>query len=65
LYSIEFYTQLRRLLKYCGAIYHYIGDPNSKESGGQYGSVAERLRRAGFSKVEKVPQAFGVVAVAG
>jgi uncharacterized protein len=62
LYSGAFYQQLFRVLKRGGRLYHYIGDPNSKASGGVTKGVLKRLRDAGFARVVRKPEAYGVVA---
>lgn len=62
LYSGAFYRQLYRILKRGGRLFHYIGDPNSKASGGVTRGALRRLQEAGFSRVVRRPEAFGVVA---
>jgi uncharacterized protein len=62
LYSGEFYRQLFRVLKRGGRLFHYVGDPNSKASGGVTKGVLRRLQQAGFARVVRRPEAFGVVA---
>jgi len=62
LYSGVFYQQLFRVLKRGGRLYHYIGDPNSKASGGVTKGALKRLQEAGFARVVRKPEAFGVVA---
>jgi len=62
LYSGVFYQQLFRVLKRGGRLYHYIGDPNSKASGGVTKGALKRLNEAGFSRVVRKPEAYGVVA---
>ncbi len=62
LYSLEFYRQLFRVLKRGGRLFHYIGDPESKMSGGVTRGVLRRLPEAGFRRVVRRPEAFGVVA---
>jgi predicted methyltransferase len=61
LYSGAFYQQLFRLLKRGGRLYHYIGDPNSKASGGVTKGVLKRLQEAGFARVVRRPEAYGAV----
>src|SRR5256886_14685907 len=46
LYSGVFYQQLFRVLKRGGRLYHYIGDPNSKASGGGTERCVYRLQKA-------------------
>lgn len=62
LYSGAFYRQLHRLLKRGGRLYHYIGDPDSKASGGVTRGALRRLHEAGFTRVMRKPEAYGVVA---
>jgi predicted methyltransferase len=62
LYSATFYQQLFRVLKRGGRLFHYIGDLNSKSSGTITKGVLRRLQEAGFSRVVRKPEAFGVVA---
>lgn len=64
LYSYEFYCQIARVLSPRGQLYHYIGNPNSREAGRLYQGVVDRLRRAGFQRVVKRAQAFGVIGIA-
>lgn len=62
LYSGVFYRELYRILKRGGRLFHYIGDPNSKASGGVTRGALRRLQEAGFSRVVRHPEAYGVVA---
>jgi predicted methyltransferase len=62
LYSGAFYRELYRLLKRGGRLFHYIGDPDSKASGGVTRGVLRRLQESGFSRVVRRPEAYGVVA---
>ena len=62
LYSGAFYRQLYRVLKRGGRLFHYIGDPSSKASGGVTRGALRRLQEAGFTRVVRKPEAFGVVA---
>ena len=62
LYSGVFYQQLFRVLKRGGRLYHYIGDPNSKASGGVTKGALKRLKEAGFARVVRKQDAYGVVA---
>jgi len=63
LYSLEFYSQLYRVMKAGGRLYHYVGSP-----GGRYRSkdipsgVAKRLKAAGFTGVREESGALGVSA---
>jgi predicted methyltransferase len=64
LYSGEFYRQLYRVLRQRGRLYHYIGDLDSKS--GRNSAIAKgvmrRLSEAGFSRVLRRTDAFGLVA---
>lgn len=62
LYSGAFYRELFRVLKWGGRLFHYIGDPKSKASGGVTRGVLKRLQEAGFTRVVRRPEAHGVVA---
>ena len=62
LYSGAFYQQLFRVLKRGGRLYHYIGDPSSRASGGVTKGALKRLQEAGFARVVRKPEAYGVVA---
>jgi len=62
LYSLEFYRQAHRILGRRGRLFHYIGDPEKKSGARTTSGVVRRLLEAGFSRVEKAPRAFGVVA---
>jgi predicted methyltransferase len=62
LYSGEFYRQLYRVLRFRGKLFHYIGNPESKSGGSVTNGVVRRLGEAGFTRVQRVPKAFGVVA---
>jgi len=62
LYSGALYQQLFRVLKRGGRLFHYIGNPKSKASGGITKGALRRLQEAGFSRVVRQPEAYGVVA---
>lgn len=62
LYSGVFYRQLYRILKRGARLFHYIGDLNSKSSGTVARGALKRLQEAGFTRVVRHPEAFGVVA---
>jgi len=62
LYSGVFYRQLFRVLKRGGRLFHYIGDLNSKSSGTVTRGALKRLQEAGFTRVVRRPEAYGVVA---
>ena len=62
LYSSTFYKQLFRVLKHGGRLFHYIGDLESKSGRVITRGVVRRLEDAGFVRIHRRPEAFGVVA---
>ena len=62
LYSGEFYRHLYRVLARKGRLFHYIGDLESRSGRNVARGVVRRLQEAGFSRVVRRPEAFGVVA---
>jgi predicted methyltransferase len=62
LYSGEFYAELYRVLRHGGRLFHYVGNPESKSGSRITHGVIRRLQDAGFSRVARRPNAFGVVA---
>src|SRR5262249_12373838 len=62
LYSTAFYRQLHRVLRSGGRLFHYVGDPQSALGKRTTVGVIRRLGEAGFQRVERRPDAFGVVA---
>jgi predicted methyltransferase len=61
LYSGVFYRELYRTLKRGGRLFHYIGNLESKSSGTVARGALRRLQEAGFTRVVRRPEAFGVV----
>jgi predicted methyltransferase len=60
LYSFEFYSQLARVLRRQGWLFHYTGTPNKLTSGRDVpAEVAKRLQQAGF---KTAPQGDGLLA---
>ncbi|HXT35523.1 MAG TPA: spermine synthase [Chloroflexota bacterium] len=62
LYGGAFYRQLFRVLIPGGTLFHYVGNPASRQGGMVAKGVIRRLHEAGFTKVATRPRAFGVVA---
>ncbi len=62
LYSGDFYRELHRVLQANGRLYHYIGDLNSAHGNTVSKGVIRRLGEAGFRRVTRHPEAFGVTA---
>ncbi|HEY7832660.1 MAG TPA: methyltransferase domain-containing protein [Ktedonobacterales bacterium] len=62
LYSGAFYAQLARILRRKGRLFHYIGDPESATGRRTTAGVIRRLGEAGFARVVRHPEAFGVTA---
>jgi predicted methyltransferase len=62
LYSGEFYGRLFRVLGRKGRLFHYVGDLESRSGRNVVKGVVRRLQEAGFSRIVRRPQAFGVVA---
>lgn len=63
LYSGAFYRQLYRVLKRGGRLFHYIGDLDTPSGHRVMKGVIERLGAAGFTRITKHREAFGVVAL--
>ncbi len=63
LYSAAFYTQLYRVLGRGGRLFHYIGDLHSSYGNRTVKGVVRRLQDAGFSRITRKDEAFGVVAL--
>ncbi|CAM9864756.1 unnamed protein product [Sphacelaria rigidula] len=62
MYGAAFYSDLARVLKPGGTLFHYIGNPTSNEGGRLFRGVIERLVAAGFRDCKTDKKAFGVVA---
>lgn len=62
LYAGAFYRELYRVLRRGGRLFHYIGDPGSKSGSTVTHGVVRRLQEAGFSRIVRRAEAFGVVA---
>jgi len=62
LYGEAFYRKLHRVTARRGQVFHYIGDPDSRAAARITNGVIKRLQSAGFRRVDRKPDAFGVVA---
>ncbi len=62
LYSGDFYREVYRVLRRKGRMFHYVGDLDSKSGHGIVTGVIRRLKEAGFYRVVRKPEAFGLVA---
>ncbi len=62
LYSGAFYRELHRVLARGGRLFHYIGDLDSASGSITAKGAMRRLQEAGFGKVTRRPEAFGLTA---
>ena len=54
LYSLDFYRQIFRVMKNDGRLYHYTGNPGSRNRNVNLpGNVSKRLKIAGFKEIKK------------
>lgn len=65
LYSAACYRQLFRVLKRGGRLFHYIGDLDSKSGHSVMKGAIRRLQEAGFERIVRRPEAFGLLAFKG
>lgn len=63
LYSADFYSELYRVLKPRGRLFHYIGNPDKKSGATVTKGTIKRLKEVGFQRVTPQPRAFGVLAI--
>jgi len=64
LYGMDFYGELCRILRREGRLFHYVGDLEGGIGRKMLPGVMRRLSDAGFHRIEKKPEAFGLTAVA-
>ena len=62
LYSAACYRQLFRVLERGGRLFHYIGDLESRSGHGVMKGAIRRLQEAGFERIIRRPEAFGLLA---
>lgn len=63
LYSQAFYSQLFRVLKKGGRLFHYTGKPGEKSGKNFRKGIKQRLAQAGLSKIEWSEEAQGFAAL--
>jgi len=61
LYSAGCYRQLFRVLRRGGRLFHYIGDLDSKSGHNVMKGAIRRLQEAGFERIVRRPEAFGLL----
>ena len=62
LYSGVFYRELYRVLRRGGRLFHYIGSLDSRSGAGVARGALRRLKEAGFTRIDRRQEAFGVIA---
>ena len=62
LYSLAFHSQLFRVLKPGGTLFHYVGSVGKGKGRKIHHEVAKRLKEAGFKKIFFKPKLQGLIA---
>ena len=64
LYGEEFYSEIYRILKKGGRLFHYTGNPHQARRGNSFVvSAGKRLKHVGFRKTMLKPELLGVKAI--
>lgn len=63
LYSEDFYREIKRVMTKGGKLFHYICDPDSGLGKRLWPGVMKRLTNAGFRRLERHPEAYGLTAI--
>ena len=63
LYSTTFYSEIRRVVKPRGILFHYVGEPGRKQGKNYLRGVISRLECAGFKVFRYDQKTQGVIAV--
>ena len=64
LYTADFYSEIHRVLRPRGVLYHYVGSPGSKyKKRDLQKGVMTRLRKVGFRNPVRKAEALGVLAI--
>jgi predicted methyltransferase len=62
LYSSEFYSELLRVMKRGGMLFHYVGSVGKGKGRKIHSEVANRLKKTGFRNVKYYPRLQGIFA---
>lgn len=63
LYGRQFYSELFRVLKPGGILFHYTGSPGEKKGRDFQSGVIRRLQESGFQKISRKEEAYGIRAL--
>jgi len=64
-YGVPFYSELYRVLRWRGRLFHFVGNPSNKATRRLYTAIIQRLESVGFQKVTIINSAYGIVAEKG